>query len=200
MIFTEFKWRQQTWYTNWPQFMLRWFFWLSEFREFSEFKKISRIRIEFSLNRDAFCRFYRITRKEKKSSSKMLPPPGSEPRASDCTALHANIWANSPICWKSQASQMVMLEWKVTLSRYMKSAIGTQKKMMCNNTHAKILMQDLYKPAITVTFAKVAGHFKSFVKYVKKMSYEFMNISERVQWLYENLNILRWCGRWLNPL
>ena len=32
----------------------------------------------------------------------MLPPLGSEPRTSDFTALHATIWANSPICWKSQ--------------------------------------------------------------------------------------------------
>ena len=38
---------------------------------------------EFSLNRDEFCRFHRITRKQKKSSSKMLPPLGNELRASD---------------------------------------------------------------------------------------------------------------------
>ena len=48
-----------------------------------------------------FFRFYRITRELRKSSSKMLPPLGSEPRASDFTALHATIWAISPICWKS---------------------------------------------------------------------------------------------------
>ena len=32
---------------------------------------------------------------KKKSSSKILPPLGSEPRSSDFTALHAIIWANS---------------------------------------------------------------------------------------------------------
>ena len=37
-----------------------------------------------------------------KYSSKLLPSLGSEPRASDFTALCATISANSPICWMSQ--------------------------------------------------------------------------------------------------
>ena len=39
---------------------------------------------------------------KQKSSNKMLPPLGRELRASDFTALHATIWANYPICWKTQ--------------------------------------------------------------------------------------------------
>ena len=50
---------------------------------------------EFSLNGDAFCRVYRITRKQKKSSSKMLLPVGIEPMASNFNDLHATVWANS---------------------------------------------------------------------------------------------------------
>ena len=139
MIFAEFKWRQQTWYTNWPQFMLRWFFWLSEFREFSKFKKISRIRIEFSLNRDAFCRFYRITRKEKNPVAKCYPH--REVNSGPLTVLPCMlIFELIPLfAWSLRPSDphMVMLEWKVTLSRYIKSPIGTQKEIKCNNTQAK---------------------------------------------------------------
>ena len=59
--------------------------------------------IEFSINRDEFCRIYRIRKKQKKNSnSKMLTPLGSEPRASDFITLYATIWVNFPICWKSQ--------------------------------------------------------------------------------------------------
>ena len=49
-----------------------------------------------------FCRLHRITGELRKSSSKMLSPLGSEPRASAVTAQHAIIWDNSPIFWKSQ--------------------------------------------------------------------------------------------------
>ena len=48
------------------------------------------------------CRFYRIMRELKKSSGKMLPPVGSEPRHSDFHVLHATAWANFPICLKDQ--------------------------------------------------------------------------------------------------
>ena len=52
-------------------------------------------------NGDVFCRFHRVTRKQK-SSSKILPPVGVKPRTSQFKALHAIIWANSPICCKFQ--------------------------------------------------------------------------------------------------
>ena len=48
------------------------------------------VGIWVSLNGGAFCRFYRIMR-NKKSSSKMLPPVGVEPRAYDFHTLHATI-------------------------------------------------------------------------------------------------------------
>ena len=52
--------------------------------------------IEFSLNGDAFCIILQNREKTKtKSSSKMWPPVGIEPRASDFNALHATAWANS---------------------------------------------------------------------------------------------------------
>ena len=80
---------------------------------------------EFSLNRDKFRRFYRIVGKQKKkqkkktktkASSKMLTPIGSQPRASDFTVLHATIWANSFICWKSQPFSHALLIQKIPKS------------------------------------------------------------------------------------
>ena len=38
--------------------------------------------------------FYRITRKQKESGSKMLSLVGVKPKASDVNALHGTAWAN----------------------------------------------------------------------------------------------------------
>ena len=46
-------------------------------------------KLSFPLNGDVFCRFYRITRKQKKSSSKMIPKWELPPVTSDFRALHA---------------------------------------------------------------------------------------------------------------
>ena len=50
----------------------------------------------------------------------MLHQLGSEPMDSDFTALHATIWANSPICQKSQPlrSWLVMLYWFQKFSKF----------------------------------------------------------------------------------
>ena len=56
--------------------------------------------LSFSVIGVRLCRFYKITRELKRSSSQMLPPLGSEPRhwlSSDFHVLHATISANSPI-------------------------------------------------------------------------------------------------------
>ena len=39
----------------------------------------------------------------------MLPPLGSEPRASDFTAPHATAWANFPIDWKYQPGRALLI-------------------------------------------------------------------------------------------
>ena len=44
----------------------------------------------FSVIDFRFCRFYRITTELKKSSGKLLPPPGSEPR---------HLWLSCPACY-----------------------------------------------------------------------------------------------------
>ena len=68
----------------------------------------------FSVIGFRFYWFYRIMRELKNSSSKISPPPppGSEFRhwlSSNFHALHATIWANSPICWKPPSHWMSMV-------------------------------------------------------------------------------------------
>ena len=60
--------------------------------------------IEFSLNRDAFCRFYRITKISniKYPLAKYYHQWILNPGTSDFHILHAIAWANSLTCWKSQ--------------------------------------------------------------------------------------------------
>ena len=61
--------------------------------------------------------FYRTTRKQTKSSSKMLPPVGVEPRASDFNVLHATVWANSLFAgsFRTLGPYIIMLYWFLDL-------------------------------------------------------------------------------------
>ena len=73
--------------------------------------------IEFCLNGE-FCR---ILENHKKSSGKLLPPVGIEPRASGFHALHATVWANSLFAGSLRPldPHIVILYWFLDLENFL---------------------------------------------------------------------------------